>query len=603
VTERRTLVTTGLRESWPTSGEVILLGEWCRPFGDKVVGDEIVRCPWEEPEALDVARSASEERYESLLRDVAEALNHRHGAAHDLRFWRIVVGPWLRTFVTVVLDRHACLRVAIDEHEVDRSVVVTGLPEERPAARLGDFRREYLTGDRWNHVLCADILRFLGEVELEERPFGGTTEALGRIEAPSTGRGRRPRPRLMWSMARKAIRGYRARVIARGARRHDVVIFNTYLEPKEERRLARRFGQVPIDWPSTIRFTREPVSPRERSMRIPCRSDEAVDRLLRWLVPRHLPAAYVEDHERMVLKANDHRWPGQPKVVVTGLVHANSDLFRTWVAGRVEAGASLITCQHGGTYGMARWFSVEDHEVEVADRFLTWGWSSSSLSTLRPVGQIPQTPSRGPRLSDEKRVLLVLDATHRMTSSMDSLTQAFQFEGYLDWIERFVVALPPAVRQQLVVRCYPVDWGWDQARWCSDRLPGVQVDAGQTPMGLLMADCAVYVSTYNSTTYLQSMASGIPTMGFWDPAVWELRAEAADVLDGLHRVGVLHWSPEDAAAHLVGIWGDVDDWWGGADVEAEVARFQEKFCQRVDDIVDEIEAAIRELLDAVQVEV
>ena len=44
----------------------------------------------------------------------------------------------------------------------------------------------------------------------------------------------------------------------------------------------------------------------------------------------------------------------------------------------LEKGTKLIYSQHGGNYGNLRknWF--EDHEIEVSDYYLTWGWKKKS---------------------------------------------------------------------------------------------------------------------------------------------------------------------------------------------------------------------------------
>ena len=46
----------------------------------------------------------------------------------------------------------------------------------------------------------------------------------------------------------------------------------------------------------------------------------------------------------------------------------------------LEKGTKLIYSQHGGNYGNLRknWF--EDHEIEVSDYYLTWGWKKIKKS-------------------------------------------------------------------------------------------------------------------------------------------------------------------------------------------------------------------------------
>ena len=76
-----------------------------------------------------------------------------------------------------------------------------------------------------------------------------------------------------------------------------------------------------------------------------------------------------------------------------------------------------------------------------------------------------------------------------------------------------------------------------------------------------IANSRLVVSTYNATTFLETMALNIPTVIFWNPKHWELRDEAIDDFEDLKRVGILYHSPEACAKHVSAIWSDVSSWW------------------------------------------
>ena len=53
------------------------------------------------------------EVYERTLVQLADNLNALHDANHSVRFWRIVLGPWLAYFIQILLDRYRAICVAI----------------------------------------------------------------------------------------------------------------------------------------------------------------------------------------------------------------------------------------------------------------------------------------------------------------------------------------------------------------------------------------------------------------------------------------------------------------------------------------------------------
>ena len=47
--------------------------------------------------------------YEHYLLLLSERLNHIHCLNHSVRYWRIVVGPWLQHFITVLFDKYCSI--------------------------------------------------------------------------------------------------------------------------------------------------------------------------------------------------------------------------------------------------------------------------------------------------------------------------------------------------------------------------------------------------------------------------------------------------------------------------------------------------------------
>ena len=84
----------------------------------------------------------------------------------------------------------------------------------------------------------------------------------------------------------------------------------------------------------------------------------------------------------------------------------------------------------------------------------------------------------------------------------------------------------------------------------------------------------IYVSTYNATTYLESLAIDVPTVSYWNPDHWELLAPAKPNFEELEKVKVLHRSPESAAMHIQIIWNGVRTWWKSIEVQEVIDNFK-----------------------------
>ena len=84
------------------------------------------------------------------------------------------------------------------------------------------------------------------------------------------------------------------------------------------------------------------------------------------------------------------------------------------------------------------------------------------------------------------------------------------------------------------------------------------------------------VSTYNATTFLETFFANFPTVIFWDPNFFELRESAKYYYDDLREVGILHDSPESAAAKVNEVYMDPISWW----MSEKIQTSKKKFCSR-----------------------
>ena len=91
----------------------------------------------------------------------------------------------------------------------------------------------------------------------------------------------------------------------------------------------------------------------------------------------------------------------------------------------------------------------------------------------------------------------------------------------------------------------------------------------------LLKKTRIYISTYNATTYLESLSLNFPTIMFWNPKHWELRDSALPYFEKLKSVGIFHETPESAARQMEAVWHDVAGWWQSAEVQV----VRQEFCE------------------------
>lgn len=563
---KRFLITTALEETWRSDEPVLFLGKWCMLHERKerwsTMDAEVLPYHWDDRKKLYGDYLYLKEFHERLLEDLTRELNGIHGVDHSLRYWRILVGPWLGYFVQMLYDRWFSVQEAVNRFDLSGTIILSGQEGAMVPHDMDDFVRLYVS-DSWNHHIFASILQ-----EFSTVPFSLKEQSQSeRFENIGGTRGK-------WKA--RLSRWYAA-VGDTLTSDEDAFMLATYLPMLKEVSLCLQLRQFPVKWRSEPASRVQP----DKAMRgwvVAGENRSAFEAAARMLIPRQIPVAYLEGYGKLVEQVDAMPWPKRPKFIWTSNAFSNDEVFKAWAADKVEQGSPLLIGQHGGHYGSGLWSFSEDHQVAISDAFLSWGWLDPGQPKIRSIGQLKANAPTKTRHGEQPNALLVTTVVPRYSYWMFSSPVASQWEDSFGDHFAFVEQLPSTIRDALIVRLYPLDLGWNQAARWRERFPGIRLDEGAAEMGALIRRSRLYIATYNATTFLETFTMDVPTVMFWNPGHWELRDAAIPYFDALKGVGVFHETPESAARHVSEIWDDVDGWWRNPEVQGVLERFRQQYC-------------------------
>jgi len=545
---------------------------------------EVMPYHWNDREKLYADYQYLQNFYERLLHDLSQRLNEIHGVNHSLRYWRILVGLWLGYFTQVLFDRWTCIQQAAKESDTLHTTVLTGQLKELVPNDINDFNRLF-HDDSWNHHIYAEILRRQNKILCTNLHLGDVDP----VEYPAVINS--PRGVLRGFIKRFLLPTY-LKLASLLVRSRDALFVTTYMGHLNEILLQLKLGQVPIIYLAS-KSTPQTIDGSLRIWSLEGESRSAFEAFVREMVPKQIPMLYLEGYKSLVKQSENQDWPKQPKIIWTSNAFSSDEVFKAAIAKMTNAGTPLIIGQHGGHYGIGRWNFQEEHELAIADYYFSWGWTDPMHRHIKPIGKIkpPSFSKRG--YKTPYRATLVTTTLQRYSGPMISSFMSTQYLDYLQDMFVFVDHLPSAVRQNLIVRLYPHDEGWSQeARW-RENFGDIELDSGRLDIGKLMTESKIYISTYNATTYLDSLSIGVPTVMFWNPNHWELRNTAIPYFEELKAVGIFHESPESAARHCAAIWDDVDSWWKRVEVQSSIQKFCHQYARCPLNLLNEVEANIR----------
>ena len=484
--------------------------------------------------------------YESTLDEIVRVLNTYHTTLKSRRYWEIIVGVWLRMFIESVATRTLIVQSVLKNDKDTNIVVSSDSLVNRSPQCLQDFQAD-LKSVSWNAGVYSNIFDILNANHSQNTFTSNLMTASSPLICDNFG---------------------------------PSYLSSTYLPRLQEFLLAMKLGSIP----HRIKQIQIPVTNSDekiRTLRLNTFEDgNTIENVVSSLTLRYMPHSYLEGFSFLIDRISLEFPKKPPRSVFTANRHIYDDAFNIWVAEMTERGSKLVLAQHGGYFGASRFASfAERHELSVADRYLTWGWSSSPVCTkafvLTQAGVKPRKKARGTNL--------VVVTDHVWSHPRSFFLDLAESGNYLSFMAQIIHLLDASVKSTTLLRIHHGhdETGSPQDVWWNDHAPNIKQDDGKVPFSTLLPGAKLILTSHNGTTFPETISAGIPTIIAWDESFVALRPETEHVFLSLEQAGVFHRTPESAASFINSIWDDVDGWWSSpATLEAR-KHFTDQYARTV----------------------
>lgn len=554
------LVTTALEETWGSDRSVVFLGEWCRLHDRRRVWQAlqhgVIRNHWDDRGKLRADHDYLKSLHDSLLADLVPAMNRYHRIDRPLRYWQMILDPWLLTYVATVWDRWECLRLAFEKHERLETIALEGNTKPGACFDYNDFIEEIL-GDTWNHRLFLEIIesRYAGRCDTTRRPMDSPSAVVSHEPAPADLSSRSVKARLV---------EFADRLFSKLSARDRVVIFNAYFPPVALARLNLRLGQLPrlyldeFRWPVPLDDAngRDGGAPGRNSIVLALEAKSPFEAFLLKRIVKDIPMVHVEGF--LPLRARASRISMKPKAILTANAHWGNELFKLWSAERVLDGVKLVTMEHGGSIPPT--LSAMSFEEDIADLRTTWATPYHPKHRRMPPNKLATTKTQ----SSKKYLAVVGVEMPRYNFRAEAAPKSGQVLRNCEMVCEFFELLGEDARVSFRVKPYP-DRGWNTRQRFIETL-GKEKVSEELDYYRFLSNARVIVCTYPQTTFSEAMASGLPSLLLYPAHLWETIPEMDSLLATLEAAKILFRDPQGAAAHINLIWEDPDRWWNSTEV-------------------------------------
>ena len=237
----RHLILTANELTWLNNKPVLFLGDWCIKYNkEESLRDldyETVSYHWSNRSKLLKDYIFLQEVYEYFLALLTKELNEIHQLSYSPSYWRVLLGPWLNSFICIVFDRWKMLQKALNDYE---NLSVTILKESNDVLAPKDMLEfsQLISTDNWNQLLYQDLIEnfFKSEFLINEV----IDENINRSFLAENSR-----KVTVWKGLLKGISNYFNRLLVR---ENEVFLFSVNLSVLSKFLLQIKLGQIPKFW-------------------------------------------------------------------------------------------------------------------------------------------------------------------------------------------------------------------------------------------------------------------------------------------------------------------------------------------------------------------
>ena len=500
---------------------------------------------WRDKDKLDKDHIYLTNLYEKYLIYLSDLLNQFHKDNKDTKYWRIIIGSWLRFFIDIVFDRYETLK--LNNKKLIRKISLEKYNNSK--LRSIDFE-SFLTDsytDEWNENLINLIQgKYSFSKQTKNKSLFNKNEKFSFKS-------------VLKNIFIKTINPLN-RLINK-----DILVIDPGINLKALLNFSIRTRIFPY-------FTNKRKLTPQNNWGIFYKHinyfkfSSDFEEILNQLIFLYIPAIYTDNFlnfKKAVLNDLKHL----PKIVFTSYGYEKNEEYKIIAAETYLNGGKILIAQHGGNIGMAKNHQTETHQLKISTHFYSYGWDIKNYKE----GKIIKMPSMQlssfgyPTPNKSGKIINILGSFPRYFYTLFGQPLGPEFIDYINFQKELSDNLNKEISSKLYHRLDGDKYGWNTYKLLQD----LELKVSRSNITLLneLKENSLCISSYNSTAALETLSANYPTILFWPKNLVLLRKEARKYLEHLGEVGIYHTDAKSAANHINSITNNIQGWWNKNSVQ------------------------------------
>lgn len=540
------LVTTSIQDTWLKEKNIsrLFLTKACNLFSAKSDLENLnyynLEYHWNDRVKLINDHDYLKNFYEIVLGILGNQLNTIHNENHDINYWRIIIGPWLIHYISIIYDRWEMLRLAFSN---DKNFLYVDLDQNEIIPKDFNHFIDIMQTDEWNHQIYQRILKnvYNSKINVIEKI---------KIKTPVY----KSHSDYSISLNFKII-SIVDNFLKLFNNSNKFFFYESYFSFFRLFRLNFSLLQIPRFYSNEFLFSPEVYLDKDlRQIEIKYESENMFENFFLKNLLKDIPVNYLEGYSQ--IKEYIEKLKFKPKVIITANAYWNNDIFKFWLSKKKDISKIVISC-HGGS--LPPLFDTFNHEEDISDFYTYWFKSKKFNRVHLPPNKVHvkkktkaiycsylgfESPRYSYRISAGPITESVLKVFNQSINFYDSLNSNIQ--------------------KKFKIRPYS-NMGWETSLRYKDVLGEEKLDLNSKYYEFLFNSKWI-ICSYCQTTFSEAMYTGIPTTLLYIPSLNETIEEAQELIKILKKAKIIFTDSNKAAKHINKYWSNPNEWWESKEV-------------------------------------
>ena len=371
--KKKCLITSSNTKTWKFNGPIVFLGEWCKKYNKKNVWEKLDYV-MPKPYGISLSQRDKDEKISleienNLIFNITNELNIIHKVNYNERMWTILLGPWIKRFSSLIVNRVHTLKKCMNEFQINETSLLY-VNDEILIQKDSTSSVKAFNDNTWNQQLLYELFKIFDYKDIKIKLVKVTKKKP------------KPKPKYSFRLSIRFIINFFARYTNFLSTKNSIAIISLYINLWDLFNLSFYLNNFP-------HFrVRSQASKFGNSINLKLRNDltkkiirinknSSTNDIAAFLLFKMLPRCYLEGFKELISEQSKTNFPLNPKYIVTSVGCDSDEVFKMWVVNKIITGSKLIIYQHGNNYGTHRYINNTIDE-QISDKFITWGWKGNN---------------------------------------------------------------------------------------------------------------------------------------------------------------------------------------------------------------------------------